>query len=219
MRPPRNPRGVPAGVRIPTKIQVKAMAAPADEILHEALTAHRDGHHETHEPSTDDDGTDRRTHGRQAAPGAPVTDEEYSDLGRTVGQLLHRAMRARQENDGGGTAVLGMLAKCGPVRASDLARELFLDLSTVSRHVQHLERDGLIERAPDPHDRRATTLHLTGLGTKHLDDFWQRKIEAMREGLDDWDPQEMRTLLRLLRRYVEDYPGRNVARGPGTDNG
>jgi DNA-binding MarR family transcriptional regulator len=187
---------------------------------------HHDSRSESHDASDDpshgpshgpshDEGRDAAA---KAAPGAPITDEEYSDLGRTVGQLLHRVMRARQENDGGGTAVLGMLAKCGPVRASDLAKELFLDLSTVSRHVQHLERDGLIERAPDPRDRRATTLHLTALGRKHLDDFWQRKIEAMREGLDDWDPEEMRTLLRLLRRYVEDYVGKNVGRGPGTSS-
>lgn len=151
------------------------------------------------------------------APSGPITDEEYSDLGRTIGMLLHRIMRARQESDSGGKAVLAMLSKCGPVRASDLAKELFLDLSTVSRHVQHLERDGLIERAPDPHDRRATTLHLTGLGEKHIDDFWQRRIDAMRDGLDHWDPADMRTLMSLMHRYVEDYTG-ILGKGPGADN-
>lgn len=169
------------------------MATPAENVPEDQPENQLEDQHEDHDEN--------------AAPGAPITDEEYTELGRTLGMLLHRIMRARQENDGGGTAVLAMIAKCGPVRASDVAKELFLDLSTISRHVQHLERDGLIERAPDPNDRRATTLHLTGLGEKHMDDFWQRRIEAMREGLGDWDPEEMRTLMRLLNRYVEDYIG------------
>lgn len=147
----------------------------------------------------------------------PITDDEYSELGRSMGMLLHRMLRARQENDGGGTAVLAMVAKCGPIRASELAKELFLDLSTISRHVQHLERDGLIERAPDPNDRRATILTLTGLGEKHMTAHWQRRIDAMREGLGHWDPDEMRTLIRLMGAYVEDFiaiVGRNQSGNP-----
>jgi DNA-binding MarR family transcriptional regulator len=197
------------------KIQVKAMATPADKDQPEIRPPHDAGPaHEGHE--NHEGRENHKSHGVPEHREGPITDEEYSDLGRTMGMLLHRIMRARQESDGGGTAVLAMLSKCGPVRASDLARELFLDLSTVSRHVQHLERDGLIERAPDPSDRRATTLHLTGLGEKHIDDFWQRRIDAMRDGLGHWDPQEMRTLITLMHRYVEDYIG-ILGKGPGTD--
>jgi DNA-binding MarR family transcriptional regulator len=183
------------------------MATPAHE---EHEDRYEDGHEDSYEHH--DEG-----HDGAPGPGTPITDEEYTELGKTLGMLLHRFMRARQENDGGGTAVLAMIAKCGPVRASDVAKELFLDLSTVSRHVQHLERDGLIERAPDPSDRRATTLHLTGLGEKHITDFWQRRIDAMREGLGGWDPEEMRTLMRLLNRYVDDYIG-ILGRASGHDH-
>jgi DNA-binding MarR family transcriptional regulator len=135
----------------------------------------------------------------------PLSDEEYSELGKTMGMLFQRIMRSRREPEGGQIAALGMLAKCGPVRSSDLAKELFLDQSTVSRHVAHLEADGLVEKVADPNDRRATQLHLTELGRKHIHDFWHRRIEAMREGFEHWDPADLRTLGRLMTRYVEDF--------------
>lgn len=135
----------------------------------------------------------------------PLSDEEYSELGKTMGVLFQRIMRSRREPEGGQIAALGMLAKCGPIRSSDLAKELFLDQSTVSRHVAHLEADGLVEKVADPDDRRATLLHLTDLGHKHIRDFWLNRIDAMREGFEHWDPADLRTLGRLMTRYVEDF--------------
>jgi DNA-binding MarR family transcriptional regulator len=148
----------------------------------------------------------------------PLTDEEYSELGKTMGMLFQRIMRARKEPEGGQLAALGMLSKCGPVRSSDLAKELFLDQSTVSRHVAHLEADGLIEKVADPDDRRATQLHLTELGHKHIQDFWHKRIEAMREGFEHWDPEDLRTLTRLMTRYVEDFSA-IVAKNAESKNG
>jgi DNA-binding MarR family transcriptional regulator len=134
----------------------------------------------------------------------PLSDEEYSELGKTMGMLFQRIMRSRREPEGGQLAALSMLAKCGPVRSSDLAKELFLDQSTVSRHVAHLEADGLVEKVADPNDGRATQLHLTDLGQKHIHDFWHKRIDAMRDGFEHWDPADLRTLGRLMTRYVED---------------
>jgi DNA-binding MarR family transcriptional regulator len=136
----------------------------------------------------------------------PLSDEEFSELGKTVGQLFHRIMRARQDSAEMGTiSVLSLLAKCGPSRASDLAKELMLDLSTVSRHTQGLERSGYIEKIADPTDRRAMTLHLTAEGKAYIEQIWRNRLELMREGLDHWDPQDLRTLSTLLSRYTEDF--------------
>ena len=122
-----------------------------------------------------------------------------------MGMLFQRIMRSRREPEGGQIAALSMLSKCGPVRSSDLAKELFLDQSTVSRHVAHLEADGLVEKVADPYDGRATQLHLTDLGHKHIQDFWQKRIDAMREGFEHWDRQDLRTLGTLMSRYIEDF--------------
>ena len=154
--------------------------------------------------------------------GDPLSDEEYRELGRTIGMLFRGIMRARKEPEGGQISVLMMLSKCGPVRSSDLAKELFLDQSTVSRHVAHLEADGLVEKVADPTDRRATKLHLTELGHKNVQDFWRQRTEAMREGFEHWDPEELRTLSRLIARYVDDFSAmlaKNAAKDPESQNG
>ena len=114
-------------------------------------------------------------------------------------------MRARQDTEAGTISVLSMLAKCGPARASDLAKALMLDLSTVSRHVQSLERAGFVEKTPDATDRRATNLDLTPAGKDEIERIWRRRIDMMRDGLSHWDPEELRTFSRLLSRYSEDF--------------
>ena len=50
------------------------------------------------------------------------------------------------------------------MRVTDLAGCANLDTSTVSRHVAQLQRTGLIERTPDPDDRRAQRVELTAAG-------------------------------------------------------
>ena len=158
----------------------------------------------------------------------PLSDQEYSELGKTMSMFFQRIMRSRKDPEAGQITALGMLSKCGPIRSSDLAKEMFLDQSTVSRHVAHLEADGLIEKVADASDRRATQLHVTDLGRKHLQDIWQKRIDAMREGFEHWDPADLRTLSRLMTRYVEDFSAivakRNESKpesqnGPTTEDG
>ena len=137
--------------------------------------------------------------------GEPLSDDELRELGRTMGGLVHMFLRLRRDGDQGMISVLSMLGKCGPARASDLARDLSLDLSTVSRHVQSLEKQGLLEKMADPTDRRAMTLNVTSDGKDHLEQLWERRVNNMREGLAHWDPEDLRTLSRLTARYTEDF--------------
>jgi DNA-binding MarR family transcriptional regulator len=140
------------------------------------------------------------------SPTGPLTDEEFGALGKTLGTLIHYVMRARQDNpEAGMMSVLSILAKCGPIRASEVAQLLYLDLSTVSRHVQNLERTGYVEKVADPKDRRAMTLHLTAEGKDHVEQLWEGRVAKMREGLSHWDPAELRKLTELLSRYGEDF--------------
>ncbi|MHB8593804.1 MAG: MarR family winged helix-turn-helix transcriptional regulator, partial [Acidimicrobiales bacterium] len=57
----------------------------------------------------------------------------------------------------------------GPVRISDLAVTLDLDLSTVSRQVRHLVDTGLVTREADPGDGRACLVGLSDRGRAVLD--------------------------------------------------
>jgi DNA-binding MarR family transcriptional regulator len=56
----------------------------------------------------------------------------------------------------------------GPIAAADLARRAAVSGAAVSQLVADLERDGLVERAPAPADRRRLELALTARGRRTL---------------------------------------------------
>ncbi|WP_249200493.1 MarR family transcriptional regulator [Thetidibacter halocola] len=51
-----------------------------------------------------------------------------------------------------------------PPRLGDLAPGFDMDRSTLTAALKPLERDGLVTVTPDPQDRHAWRLHLTGKG-------------------------------------------------------
>jgi len=62
------------------------------------------------------------------------------------------------------TKLLSELSSKGPMNQSELATKFGLAPRTVTELVDTLERDGLVERRPDPNDRRARPVHLTPAG-------------------------------------------------------
>ena len=58
--------------------------------------------------------------------------------------------------------VLAHLARHEGIHQGGLAEILELEPATLARHLDRLEHTGWIERRPDPSDRRAWRLHLTG---------------------------------------------------------
>lgn len=57
-------------------------------------------------------------------------------------------------------------ANCGKYRMSDLAQDIHLSQSALSRTVARLERDGLVERSMCDDDRRAVFVSLTEKGRR-----------------------------------------------------
>lgn len=114
-------------------------------------------------------------------------------------------------------AALGVLHRLqcgtGAHRLSDLANELHLDLSTVSRHVRQLEDAGLVVRAEDPEDRRAHQLALTEAGTAALADAMQARIRRIDRVLAEWSEEDRETLAALLTRLGDDIAADLSAEG------
>ncbi len=126
--------------------------------------------------------------------------------------------------------VLAMLSerRSRTLRASDLARVVNSSLTRLSNVVGRLEGRGLLARFPDPHDGRATLVHLTDAGLKligeaapgHVDTVRRTvfdplvlgDVEALRSALgrilDEIDPD---ALTRPLPVEVEPHPGRSEA--------
>jgi DNA-binding MarR family transcriptional regulator len=91
-----------------------------------------------------------------------------------------------------------------PVRMTDLAESLGIDISTVSRNVRGLERAGLVQRTGDPADQRASRLSLSDEGQDVLCRVRRTRQEAMRNLLADWSETDRALLARLVSRLSDD---------------
>lgn len=61
-------------------------------------------------------------------------------------------------------SVLGTVSRCGPLGIGALAETEGLNPTMLSRVVGKLEAEGLLERTPDPADRRAARVQVTETG-------------------------------------------------------
>nr|WP_239028899.1 MarR family winged helix-turn-helix transcriptional regulator [Pseudonocardia acidicola] len=82
-----------------------------------------------------------------------------------------------------------------------LAQQLGVDRTVMTYLIDDLERAGLVERRPDPADRRARQILLTGAGRERLCAL-ERDLRAAEqqvlEPLDETDRAALRHLLRRL---------------------
>lgn len=111
---------------------------------------------------------------------------------------------------------LRQVGETAPVRLSDVAATLGVDVSTASRQVRALERSGLVHRIADPHDGRAALLQVTEPGREALALLRATRHRAMEAILAGWTPVERDHLAVVLARLVEDV-GR-FAEGPADDS-
>lgn len=143
-----------------------------------------------------------------------------NDAGREIadalGVLLKRSTRVelhRSLTAGMGEGVdeltypiLSGLARTGPRSAADLAPDVGLDRSGVTRRASRLEAAGLVRREPDPTDRRATLLTLTDEGEHAVETLRQRLADHITASLASWPADEAQAFARSLRRFITDGP-------------
>ena len=98
--------------------------------------------------------------------------------------------------------VLSMVWKMGGIRMSQLADKLGVRARTVTDLVDALERDGLINRLPDPDDRRATILKLTDKAENHLEPVRALQSELAEQMLSGFSADQRCQLLDLLERMT-----------------
>ncbi|WP_255782173.1 MarR family transcriptional regulator [Dactylosporangium sp. AC04546] len=108
--------------------------------------------------------------------------------------------------------LLSRIAVDGPFRLSTLAADVSLDLSTVSRQVAALEQAGLVRRAQDPSDRRASLVEITELGTEVFTENRDRWIATWQELLAGWTPEERQIFAALFTQLNQSL----AERLPGT---
>jgi len=86
-----------------------------------------------------------------------------------------------------------------------LAGALGIESPTMTRHLDRLERDGLIARDRSPGDRRMYEVQLTPAGQAHLDQVESYATELDQELRSLFTPAEIKKLSGLLRRVHDRY--------------
>ncbi len=112
------------------------------------------------------------------------------------------------------SGTLGVLATIDDISSTtgchskDLAARCALDPSTISRAVAGLVRTGLVQRAADQNDGRASVLALTPHGRAVLADITSRYDERLADALRDWTVDDLNALASMLQRFSDDLVAR-----------
>ena len=133
-------------------------------------------------------------------------DDSLADAFRSVARLLRQASMeslARWDLTPSQFRALRTLMRHDAMRPSELSEHLRIAPRSTTEVLDGLAAKGLVERRPDPHDRRATlvvpTEHGIDVGTKILS---ERGTETERV-FDRLSPTDRAHLARILRKLLD----------------
>ena len=118
-------------------------------------------------------------------------------------EVPHHVLQDGEAVDKAGYWLLVRLSEDGPIRLSELADSVELDLSTVSRQVRGLAESGLIVKVPDPVDGRAALLSLSVRGAAVLEAVSDARRQVLAEAVSGWTVEERTTLASGLLRLAD----------------
>ena len=101
--------------------------------------------------------------------------------------------------------VLNVVREHPGIRVSELAGNVGLDASTVSRHIRSLEAVGYLSRVIDPKDRRASCLELTADGVRVIMDAFEHRAELILSAMNDWPEEDRERFTELCVRFAHDF--------------
>jgi DNA-binding MarR family transcriptional regulator len=114
--------------------------------------------------------------------------------------------------------VLAALRRAGPpyrMNPTRLFNSVILSSGAMTNRLDGLEEMGLVERLPDPADRRGRLVGLTDKGRELVDNAVVDHLENEQRLLGGLDPDEREQLAKLLRKLLLSEPFRSL--DPATD--
>lgn len=149
-----------------------------------------------------------KTPERELAPAGSDLVLELELAFRLLGKRIYLpSLRSLRDAHGGvdkaSFPLLTVLDEQDDRRPSDVAAMLELDISTVSRHINHLERVGLVNRRPDEDDGRACRISLTEKGRQSIAAVRLTRAQLLGAVFDGWPEHDRAELLRLLSRLLD----------------
>ena len=124
---------------------------------------------------------------------APIAGELRVVLGR-----LMRRLRAEHGFSLAQGAVLGRLDREGPQSVSDLAGKEKMRPQSMAQTVADLDGEGLVERNPDPDDRRRALVSLTEAGVELIAATRQRREGWLVRAIEELPDEDRETVERAV---------------------
>jgi DNA-binding MarR family transcriptional regulator len=139
-------------------------------------------------------------------------DTQLLELASRLRLVVTRTARRLRQEAGSGlspsqTAALATIERRGPLTPSELAEVEHIKRPTATRVVARLEDDGLVERASDPSDGRASLVSATVAGSSLLRELRGRKNAYLAERLAALPNDDVAALDRaaaILERVLEE---------------
>ena len=123
--------------------------------------------------------------------------------GRTL-HLLHERWAEKHGLSEGRLGVMFRLYRYGDTALGDLAADLESTPRNITGLVDHLERDGLVERVPDPADRRSVRARLTEAGRARIEGIWKEGLDHQFEMARGMSKEDLAQLRHLCLQLVEN---------------
>jgi DNA-binding MarR family transcriptional regulator len=93
---------------------------------------------------------------------------------------------------------LATIARGEPLAVGELAKRMAVSTPTVSHIVDALDKQGLIARLPDPHDRRVCRLTTSEAGVELLEELSRRTTGILTDRIDRLPPAQQTALEAAL---------------------
>lgn len=134
----------------------------------------------------------------------PVVPEELADAVQMLSRRIRRGALHRLAPLGltpGQSRALSALDRAGrPLRMAELAEVLRVVPRSATGVVDGLVEAGLVDRAPDPANRRSVLVDLTDAGRGTLEELTRARRQTAEELFGSLSTDEQRQLLALLTR-------------------
>ena len=147
-------------------------------------------------------------------------ERSLSLLGRRAGPLhALLAGRAGVSLDRVACLVLKAVAAGGSIRITDLARELGVEVPTMSRHVSNLTQAGYLEKTSDPGDGRVWWVELTPKAKDTIERLDAVRRQMLSEVFSNWARSDRDAFVELLDRFTSQLTkhGELIQQGQGVD--
>ncbi len=136
-----------------------------------------------------------------------VNDKSLEKLELELAMMVRRLRNAAAEGDEAkhlrraSYFILLIISDKGPMSVKDMAEQLHLDISTISRQAGDLSKKDILRKVPSEKDRRSYDYEMTEKGREIFTSNRHGRQERFHKMIDQWEVGEIEEFARLLKKF------------------